>query len=668
MSDLFAAKMIDSQGVNLESQAVKLPRKEATGFQTMLDQAYRSHGAKERETRDGKSEKVALLSKQLRKERSSLGELDQTASAHVRSVTVADDGAGEFGLGNVASEAVVETNPAPVKETEVEEEADLASQAVDQSALAVGAVPFTPTLIANQGAVSSQTVELAGGGQEAGQARPIVIVGEGILPALAVGATDASQPISLGPQSLMSKLPVEAALTTGSIATNAQPAENSLESQTSPPPATADQPAELIHSKPPIEASGITGPAIAANPQAAVMVTAEVAAPLTTVSLAPLALDGERTTMVTAELPETAVPGTMPQEEPMTPLMTPASGSEEGVAPAGDIPTEANRVAYNMVMAGASLQKNGLGFATGQLQQPIAESLKTQVAGAQLVLPAEVTLTKGYGRSLTSETKAPDGIKTPAVNVGSPHAAEHGSAFTGGGMAAVENQADDANATLTSGATSSGPPLNEFEFTGTGTETAQSVEDLNYLPEQDLKRQSGDLTVETPVAEGTTSPVNLLPTNRVTMNAAASAVDNGEIFAQIVDEAQVMVGQGQSEMELSLKPDHLGKLKLKIAVDHQIVTAHFTVESEQVKQIIETNLAELRKQFQDTGTQIENFTVTVGQHDGGEAGYSQQSFSGGRQDSVSDQSTGITLDRPDSEQVTPVRPPVPSTAVIDLIA
>jgi flagellar hook-length control protein FliK len=105
-------------------------------------------------------------------------------------------------------------------------------------------------------------------------------------------------------------------------------------------------------------------------------------------------------------------------------------------------------------------------------------------------------------------------------------------------------------------------------------------------------------------------------------------VGKNEVFAQIVDQARIMVHQGQSELEMNLKPEHLGKLKLKIAVEHQVVTAQFTVESEQVKQIIETNLVQLRKLLQDAGTQVQNLTVSVGQHEA-DANYSQQSNSGG---------------------------------------
>jgi flagellar hook-length control protein FliK len=145
-------------------------------------------------------------------------------------------------------------------------------------------------------------------------------------------------------------------------------------------------------------------------------------------------------------------------------------------------------------------------------------------------------------------------------------------------------------------------------------------------------------------------------------------VNKGELFSQIVEQAKVMVHEGQSTMELSLKPEHLGKLKMRIAVEHQMVTAHFTVESEQVKQIIETNLVQLRKMLQDAGAQIQNLNVSIGQHHNGDANYSQQSFSGGSGNQAPRQSTSEGTVSEASHHPTVNHVPVKSQTVVDLIA
>jgi hypothetical protein len=108
-------------------------------------------------------------------------------------------------------------------------------------------------------------------------------------------------------------------------------------------------------------------------------------------------------------------------------------------------------------------------------------------------------------------------------------------------------------------------------------------------------------------------------------NESDRHVTKNELFSQIVEHGKIMVNNGHSEMELHLKPDHLGKLKLQISLENQIVTARFVAESEQVKEIIETSLTDLRRALQDNGIQAENLMVATGHSDAGTGNF-QQSF------------------------------------------
>lgn len=91
-------------------------------------------------------------------------------------------------------------------------------------------------------------------------------------------------------------------------------------------------------------------------------------------------------------------------------------------------------------------------------------------------------------------------------------------------------------------------------------------------------------------------------------------VNKDDVFAQIVEKAKVSLNHGNGEMEVNLKPAHLGKLHLKVSVENQLVTAKFVAESQQVKEIIETNLNQLRRNLQDNGIQVDQLMVSVGQH------------------------------------------------------
>jgi flagellar hook-length control protein FliK len=148
----------------------------------------------------------------------------------------------------------------------------------------------------------------------------------------------------------------------------------------------------------------------------------------------------------------------------------------------------------------------------------------------------------------------------------------------------------------------------------------------------------------------------------------AQTAGKDQLFTQIMDHAKLMLSGNQSEMEMSLKPDHLGKLQLRVLVENQVVTARFMAESQQVKQIIETNLNQLRDQLRENGLQVDLLSVSVGTGTGeqlfnqtagnpNQSGNSRDSRS--YTDDMSDSSiAGDTVSAPKSLQET----------VIDLIA
>lgn len=87
----------------------------------------------------------------------------------------------------------------------------------------------------------------------------------------------------------------------------------------------------------------------------------------------------------------------------------------------------------------------------------------------------------------------------------------------------------------------------------------------------------------------------------------------GELLNQVVEQAKVVIGQDKTEMVIHLKPDHLGKLELKVVTEQGIVAAKFVAENQQVKEIIETNMQQLKDSLQKQGINIEGVSVQVGQ-------------------------------------------------------
>jgi len=80
-----------------------------------------------------------------------------------------------------------------------------------------------------------------------------------------------------------------------------------------------------------------------------------------------------------------------------------------------------------------------------------------------------------------------------------------------------------------------------------------------------------------------------------------------------VNKAALNVGSGRSEFKIDLKPESLGHLKMQILTENNQVTVRILAENPLVKDMIESNLGQLKANFQNQGLEIEKFDVSVAQ-------------------------------------------------------
>ena len=85
-----------------------------------------------------------------------------------------------------------------------------------------------------------------------------------------------------------------------------------------------------------------------------------------------------------------------------------------------------------------------------------------------------------------------------------------------------------------------------------------------------------------------------------------------KVMEQIVKGAKIQVEGGQTRAKISLQPPTLGKLDMYIITKGNQVRATFFTETPQVKEIIESNLPQLRQSFLQQGLKVEHFNVFVG--------------------------------------------------------
>ena len=96
-----------------------------------------------------------------------------------------------------------------------------------------------------------------------------------------------------------------------------------------------------------------------------------------------------------------------------------------------------------------------------------------------------------------------------------------------------------------------------------------------------------------------------------------------QIFTQIADKAVLHINKGQNEMRLELKPAVLGHLRMHILTENDLVTLRISTQIPMVKEILESNIDQLRTALQDHGLEIEKFDVVVS-HDSHEHARSHQ--------------------------------------------
>lgn len=88
-----------------------------------------------------------------------------------------------------------------------------------------------------------------------------------------------------------------------------------------------------------------------------------------------------------------------------------------------------------------------------------------------------------------------------------------------------------------------------------------------------------------------------------------------DILHQIVDKARVQIGRKETRIEIQLKPEFLGKLRIEVGSKQGELSVAIFTENSAVKNVLESNLQALKDTFAQQGLRLENLQVTVDQQD-----------------------------------------------------
>jgi flagellar hook-length control protein FliK len=128
--------------------------------------------------------------------------------------------------------------------------------------------------------------------------------------------------------------------------------------------------------------------------------------------------------------------------------------------------------------------------------------------------------------------------------------------------------------------------------------------------------------IENPLdAVGTSGGKNMPNTQSTSSNIAKAdtatpqPLAKEEVIHQIVDSAKLRFQNGQGEMRIQLKPESLGHVRLNISTNQHQVMVKVVAELPMVKELLESNLPQLRAELQGQGLEIDKFDVSVGGDD-----------------------------------------------------
>jgi len=96
-------------------------------------------------------------------------------------------------------------------------------------------------------------------------------------------------------------------------------------------------------------------------------------------------------------------------------------------------------------------------------------------------------------------------------------------------------------------------------------------------------------------------------------NSFEQALDKS-IFDQIKGQVKLTeLGAGSTEIRIALTPESLGEVQARILTQNGVITAQFVAMNQRVREIIESNMAQLKEELEEKGIQIGELSVSVQQ-------------------------------------------------------
>ncbi len=108
-----------------------------------------------------------------------------------------------------------------------------------------------------------------------------------------------------------------------------------------------------------------------------------------------------------------------------------------------------------------------------------------------------------------------------------------------------------------------------------------------------------------------------MPQTQMVQLPSGQQMAESQIFDQVVTQVSGSANGESGRMVLRLQPAELGSLKLEIMIEGDRVRANFQAQSQQVQEVLERNLPQLRSALAEQGLKIDQFQVNIDQRQQG---------------------------------------------------
>ncbi|MBI5179509.1 MAG: flagellar hook-length control protein FliK [Nitrospinae bacterium] len=123
--------------------------------------------------------------------------------------------------------------------------------------------------------------------------------------------------------------------------------------------------------------------------------------------------------------------------------------------------------------------------------------------------------------------------------------------------------------------------------------------------------------VQTPHTIAAHAAEKATPTHAVESVAAADKAHGARIMNQITEKASILSLPNATQTKITLTPESLGTVDIKLHMADATVKASIVVESAAVKHAVEQNLDQLKSALHEQGIMVQEMNVSVNQNNGG---------------------------------------------------